>query len=248
MNGPTDRCPCCDGRRFGHRTILWESLVVGWGLSAAEKDAINEQQGTYCLRCGANLQSMALALAISGALRMHPRRFARVAARRPWLRVLEVNPAGDLHVFLRRLPRHQLVTYPQVDFMDLPFVAESYDLVVHSETLEHVIDPAKALSEALRVLKPGGFTCYTVPFVAGRLTRSTEGRPVTYHGSEDSADDKGLIVRTEYGSDFWESPLAAGFTEVRLFPARHSIAVGIAARKAARPLLPSFANRFAKPS
>ena len=39
------------------------------------------------------------------------------------------------------------------------------DLVVHSDTLEHVKDPAKAIRETYRILKPRGFTCFTVPIV-----------------------------------------------------------------------------------
>jgi SAM-dependent methyltransferase len=195
-----------------------------------EVDQIERQQVIFCLRCGANLRSMALALAISGAANMRPRFFSAFALRRPWLRVLEVNTASDLHRHLRRLPRHALVTYPEVDFTALPFPDSSYDLVVHSDTLEHVIGPERALTEALRVLRRGGFTCYTVPFVAGRLTRSTAGCPVTYHGYEDTPDD-GYIVRTEYGSDFWEQSVMAGFAEVRLFAAVPGVAVAIAARK-----------------
>ena len=39
----------------------------------------------------------------------------------------------------------------------------SFDLVVHSDTLEHVPDPLRALQECRRVLRPGGALCFTVP-------------------------------------------------------------------------------------
>ena len=99
----------------------------------------------------------------------------------------------------------------------------TFDLVVHSETLEHVADPTRALSEAHRVLRPGGFTCYTVPYLLSRLTRSTEGKPPTYHGSQAEEGFEGLRVETEYGADFWSQPLAAGFAGSALrqiFPRR----------------------------
>ena len=48
----------------------------------------------------------------------------------------------------------------------------TYDLVVHSDTLEHVPDPVRALQECRRVLRPLGACCFTVPIVVGRLTRS----------------------------------------------------------------------------
>lgn len=38
----------------------------------------------------------------------------------------------------------------------LPFVDEAFDAVICVETLDHVIDPKRVLSEAARVLSPGG--------------------------------------------------------------------------------------------
>jgi 2-polyprenyl-3-methyl-5-hydroxy-6-metoxy-1,4-benzoquinol methylase len=45
----------------------------------------------------------------------------------------------------------------------LPFPADIFDGCICSETLEHVLDPAKVLREIHRVLKPGGFLFLTVP-------------------------------------------------------------------------------------
>jgi len=118
------------------------------------------------------------------------------------LRVLEVNEAGTLTKFLAKMTRRVLACYPQVDMQAMPYANNHFDLVVHSDTLEHVLDPVKALSECHRVLKPGGFCCFTIPIVFGRLTRSRRGLPASYHGREDDKLND-YVVATEYGSDFW---------------------------------------------
>ena len=46
-----------------------------------------------------------------------------------------------------------------------PFSDESFDSLVANEVLEHVFNPDQFLSEAFRVLKPGGVTLLTLPFV-----------------------------------------------------------------------------------
>lgn len=49
---------------------------------------------------------------------------------------------------------------PKVDVVapaeELPFEDESFDLLLSTQVLEHVDDPARVVAEALRVLRPGG--------------------------------------------------------------------------------------------
>ena len=47
--------------------------------------------------------------------------------------------------------------------LELPFREAMFDTVVSTEVLEHVSDPAKALGEMRRVLKPGGHMVLTTP-------------------------------------------------------------------------------------
>ncbi|GEM_PF-241309 len=131
------------------------------------------------------------------------------------LRILEVNEAGTLTPFLSRAPGHRLVRFPEVDLHALPFPDGTFDLVVHSDTLEHVERPVRALEECKRVLVAGGFCAFTIPVVIGRLTLSREGMPLSFHGNA-AVTDPALAVRTEYGADAWGQVVAAGFAECRI--------------------------------
>jgi SAM-dependent methyltransferase len=104
----------------------------------------------------------------------------------------------------------------------LPHAEGTFDLVVHSDTLEHVPDPVRGLAECRRVLKDGGACVFTVPIVVGRLTRSRTGLPPSYHGDPD--DGSGYLVHTEFGADAWTWPLAAGFADCRIVSLEHPAA------------------------
>ena len=90
----------------------------------------------------------------------------------------------------------------------LPYPSNTFDIVVHSDTLEHVTNPVHALTECHRVLRPNGTLCFTIPVIVGRLTRSRAGLPKSFHGSPQTATDD-FVVQTEFGSDMWTYVLQA---------------------------------------
>lgn len=47
----------------------------------------------------------------------------------------------------------------------IPFRDSSFDAAACSAVLEHLEEPAQALAECFRLLKPGGVAAYTVPFI-----------------------------------------------------------------------------------
>lgn len=215
-------CAVCGSRRFGYTDVLWPALIDAWQLSAEEAQYINVQQGFHCLNCSNNLRSMALAAALcrlSGTAGPLDDWIVSHAARN--LKLLEINEAGTLTKHFRKLPQHTLVTYPDVDIHALPFAADSFDVVVHSDTLEHVAHPVHALGECRRVLQPGGLLAYTIPIIVRRMTRSREGLSPSFHGDPSERSD--YLVRTEFGADAWTCVLEAGFRAVtmhaEIFPA-----------------------------
>jgi SAM-dependent methyltransferase len=205
------KCIVCGSSEFVDEKVLWPQLVETWGLSVEEEAYIDRQQGTRCAHCGNNLRAQALASAILSVFGTYEtfETFVgeRVANR---LEILSINTCGTLHKYLSRLRKHNLVEYPEQDMANLSIDDNTYDLVLHSDSLEHVEEPLQALAECKRVLKPDGVCIYTIPIVVGRFSRSTVGKETSYHGdpSERSSD---WVVRTEYGSDAWKDPIKAGF-------------------------------------
>jgi SAM-dependent methyltransferase len=210
-------CLCCGRKTFKQSTVLWPGLIEEWGLDPGEAAYIDLQQGWHCTACGNNLRTMILARAIARSTGgPEPlTKFVRSRAARG-LRLLEINEAGHLTHILKRLRRHRLVKYPETDILHLPFKDESFDVVCHSDTLEHVDDPLGALRECRRVLAKGGILAFTVPIVAGRLTRRRDGLPPSFHGDTGTATFD-YRVHTEYGADAWAQVMEAGFDECRIF-------------------------------
>ena len=61
------------------------------------------------------------------------------------------------------IPEARYVGVMQGDATKLPFADGSFDRVITSEVLEHIQDDVTAVSELLRVLRPGGTIAATVP-------------------------------------------------------------------------------------
>jgi SAM-dependent methyltransferase len=77
----------------------------------------------------------------------------------------------------RRLPGHARVVELEPDAA-LPFGDGAFDLVLCAETIEHVRDVQLLLSEARRVLRPGGTLALTTP-ATGALIRPPD--PLSPH-------------------------------------------------------------------
>lgn len=204
-------CPVCGGNEFVQDSVLWDELIKDWGLSAYEVKYINRQQGYHCINCTSNLRSMALAKAIlrSYAFQGTLSQFVKTDKFLS-LSTLEINHAGSLNQFLSMSSNHKLVEYPEYDMMDLDINTNDIDLILHSDTLEHVTNPVQALKECKRVLKSSGKCIFTVPIIYERMSKSRNGLKNSYH--DQSGEAKDFKVETEFGADIWVYVFKAGFS------------------------------------
>lgn len=224
-------CCVCGTQTYMLYDVIWPTLRKEWELSDEELAYINRQQGHCCAGCGANMRSRALAKAMLLS-------FGRSCkfpdfVEGPLLfekNILEINKAGNLHPYLARHPRHVLVEFPQFDMMQMALPSESFDIIIHSDTLEHVPDPIQGLTECLRLLRPGGKCFFTVPVLVGRATRSRAGLPDSYHGTPgtNSCDYK---VHTEFGHDCWRKAFEAGFCSAKIYALEYPSALAFELEK-----------------
>jgi SAM-dependent methyltransferase len=78
---------------------------------------------------------------------------------------LNRDDLGKAKGFLSLMAREQKGRWlvAQADVTKLPFAGGSFDIVICSEVLEHIVDNRTAVAELVRVLKPGGDLVVTVP-------------------------------------------------------------------------------------
>lgn len=220
-------CTVCGNSTYYAYDVLWPELIDQWQLNAFQTQYVNQQQGVHCAQCNNNLRSQALAKAICDTSGQKLPEWIHAHAHE---KVLEINQAGTLHAVLAQMPHHVLAEYPTVDMQHMPYVDAQFDLIVHSDTLEHVADPLQALRECHRVLVPGGRLCFTVPVIVERLTRNRQGLPNSFHGAP-GTQDSGFKVHTEFGADVWRWCVEAGFEKVSQHVTCYPAGIAITAHK-----------------
>lgn len=178
-----------------------------------------EREGSLCSRCGSSRRIRGLADVLLEHYGEGARSIRELVREERFgaLRVAEVNSIGRMHPYLAELPGLVYSEYPDEDIQALSYPDASFDVVLTSDTLEHIPDFRRALSETRRVLRPGGRHVFTVPLDPRReSTRSRDGLPPQHHGR--GAGPFALVTRkadmlayTDFGRDVPELLREAGF-------------------------------------
>jgi len=213
MAARLDRCPYCGPTLFVR----------------LRREAI----GVRCVRCAAS----AIHLVIGWLLRDHVPDLADRDA-------CELSARGPLAAFLKRSAKSAALSeyfadaepgsYRRgvrcEDVQRLTYADASFDLVTHTEVLEHVPDDARAFAELHRVLRPGGTMLFTVPLYGGYPTveraRLRDGEiehlmEPAYH--IDPLRGAGILAFRDYGLDIVERLRAAGFIEASVVSSKQKV-------------------------
>jgi len=208
--------------------IITPQLKNAWGITDEMADAFNYRESQFCSFCGSSLRVRQLCTAIIQTLSEMSGRaydsftdlledggFCR-------LRIAEINACGAFHNYLKQHPNLCYSEYvPGVpcgseyngirceDLQELTYPNDYFDIILTSDTLEHVPDPDKAWSEIRRTLKPGGYHIFTIPVVPSQSVTKQRARlsggrteyltEPAYHGGEWGAEDQ--LVYTDFAMD-----------------------------------------------
>jgi SAM-dependent methyltransferase len=226
------------------RRVIPPKLAELWGLSPRLAAALARKESSNCAACGAKLRARRLAEVILQTFPVGeppvPVRSLVDWARSPealCLRIAEINIIEGLHEALAVLPSFRSSDYhPDAspgatingvrseDLTRLTYSDSSLDLVLTSETLEHVPDLAAALREIRRVLVPGGLHIFTIPVLPDEPRTFARARPRPDGSVQHLAasihhpgGDVGYLVFTEFGADLPQILRDAGFELTILF-------------------------------
>jgi len=141
------------------------------------------------------------------------------------LTVLHIAPEQCFHQRFKTQPNLQVLTADiespladmHFDLHQIPLEDNRFDVIFCNHVLEHVTDDAQCLRELYRVMKPGGWGIFQVPWVPG-IAVTDEDPSIT-----DPAERERRFLQYDhvrlYGEDYPQRLTAAGFTveKVELF-------------------------------
>ena len=221
---------CGEYVSFSKKKAIDEDLARSWGIGPQTKRAFDLRESMPCSSCQNSYRTRQLAKAL---LKVFGRgeidslkSLVRDESFRK-LKIAEINQLGALHPILEDLPNLYYSEYQSVRRLEsvrhenlesLTYRDDFFDLVLTSDTLEHVPNLGNALSEIYRVLRLNGYHIFTVPMIASRKTRErialhgdgTEEKllPHSFHGR---GEPDNLVYR-EFGWDLLRLLEGFGFS------------------------------------
>lgn len=240
-------CSVCGyvGDGFKTAKVINVGLASVWGLDDDLVRKFDARESNACPACGNSARTRGLAQAIQKISPLGEGKDLNswvIEANNLGFKVAEINSCGKLHPTLSQIKNLKYseyvdsknwyqrlknllkgISYQNIE--NLNYRDSNFDLVLHSEVIEHVNSPEKALKECLRVLKIGGVCLFTVPLIMNRSTKrkaknigqktKSLGEP-SFHGSGESDN----LVFWEFGGDViakWHATVVLEDPEKELF-------------------------------
>jgi SAM-dependent methyltransferase len=242
---------CGETSRHVYNSWILPRAMTGEWRDKRIETAFVRRESLFCLRCGSSLRVRRLVDVLIATYAPAAGTLRELVTRDEFrrLRIAEINSIGVIHPFLASHPQLEYSEYRDdaepgtvsdgvrnEDVCDLSYDDESFDLVLTSDTLEHVPDFRRALREIRRVLAPGGRHIFTIPVIpsrqetVARVSRGADGArthhlPELHHGRGSGllavvSRKADYLTWTEFGMDVVEELEAAGFkTEVHFYAA-----------------------------
>lgn len=176
---------CGRATRFLYSSWSIPPRMLGDLRDDALRDAYRVRESMWCSHCGSSTRERGF----WSVLLLHYGTDARTVSElvdEPAfgaLRIAEINRLNAGHEALARAPGVVYSEYPEQDIQRLTYEDRSFDLVLTSDTLEHVPDYRAALRETRRVLRAGGRHILTIPLRPDlSVSRNRHGMTAIYHG------------------------------------------------------------------
>lgn len=178
-----EKCSSCGlkSKMYFNPWVINRQTLNDWG-NTRTSDEYLMRESQFCKKCGAPYRvrriSETLVQQLCRSDHAHLNQCISSGELNAYsiLQLNEIGGAGSLQETLGKLPEVVTTIYnPEFAFGDdlggksnqdmsnLTFESNTFDVVLHSEVLEHVMDFSKAHSESIRVLKPGGKLIFTIP-------------------------------------------------------------------------------------
>lgn len=205
---------CGTHQQWQPAKVINNELAETWDINQKLRDSFDARESMFCPECGCSLRLRHLAEALCYYFDASSVKQLVTNKKFNELAIAEINSCGKLHQFLGELKGLKYSEYgskdskiPSENLEKLSYKNNSLDLIVSSDTFEHVPDFRKATKEIYRVLKPGGMHIFTVPVIWKRTTvqraelddkgKVRHHKDPSYHG-EGQPD---YLVFSEFGHD-----------------------------------------------
>jgi ubiquinone/menaquinone biosynthesis C-methylase UbiE len=122
-----------------------------------------------------------------------------------------IDPSAEQINFARERPATRMAHFQQADAQVLPFGDDSFDVATMALVIAFVPDPAKAVGEMARVLRPGGNAAAYMWGIPGQTPLAPLHQTLRAMGMEPQQPPSSAVAQPEALQELWRK---AGFTAV----------------------------------